>query len=246
MPRNPSTRASTQRQRTAQNPLLLGTFSETSIRYLQGTLGPTNKPNRGGHGGGTYNHWFKIKNELPAWIITVKGGGWEKYLNVSAYDINKNPIVGRGIFDDASIQVNSSDGSLINPYVGHVMAAGSDLYNKFNPARLDKGDERYYPLGVGEYLISVSTTLNQPIDYELGIVIEIYDKEGVVLLEDYSKILWEDEEPIQDYMLLDTTPNYEGDDDHEHSLTEWETAWVTEFQEYRKFPSIFAPLTTKP
>ena len=55
----------TQRQRTAQDPLLIGTFDETALRYLQGTLGPTNQlvgradtglSSNGGFGGGTYNH----------------------------------------------------------------------------------------------------------------------------------------------------------------------------------------------
>ena len=81
----------TQRQRTAKDPLLVGEFEETSIRYLKGTLGGKNQPIRGGYGGGTLNHWFKIKLNTAAWIITVKAGGWEKWFTVSAYDINRNP-----------------------------------------------------------------------------------------------------------------------------------------------------------
>ena len=34
----------TQRQRTAKDPLLVGEFEETSIRYLKGTLGGKNQP----------------------------------------------------------------------------------------------------------------------------------------------------------------------------------------------------------
>ena len=51
----------TQRQRSASDPLLLGDFDETSIRYLTGELGGKNKPITGGYGGGSLNHWFKIK-----------------------------------------------------------------------------------------------------------------------------------------------------------------------------------------
>ena len=37
---------STQRQRTAQNPLLIGSFDQTSLRVLTGTLGALNKVSR--------------------------------------------------------------------------------------------------------------------------------------------------------------------------------------------------------
>ena len=67
----------TQRQRTANNPLLVGSFDETSIRYLTGKLGATHTPGSGGYSGGTLNHWFKFKIETTAWIILTKGGGWE-------------------------------------------------------------------------------------------------------------------------------------------------------------------------
>ena len=241
MPRNQST----QRQRTAQDPLALGSFDETSIRYLQGSLGATNKPGRGGYSGGALNHWFKFKLDTTAWIITAKGGGWEKWFNVSAYDINRNPIEGRAIFDDDSVSI-TRDGDILNPYVGHVMAASSYLYNNFDARRLDKGDSRYYPLDIGEYLLCISTTLNTPIDYALGVVIEVADPFPILLLEDYSRFLYEDISVTQDNIICDTTPNYTGAEDHEHSLTEWKTAWARERQSYEKFPDILAPLTTRP
>ena len=49
-----------QRQRTSAYPLQIGSFNATSIRLLTGYLGPTRKPNTGGYGGGTFNHWFKV------------------------------------------------------------------------------------------------------------------------------------------------------------------------------------------
>jgi hypothetical protein len=52
------------------------------------------------------------------------------------------------------------------------MGAQSDLYNTFVPARLDRGDERYYPLEAGGYLLCVSTTRNELLDYEVGLVVE--------------------------------------------------------------------------
>ena len=59
----------TQRQRTAKDPLLVGTFDETSIRYLTGKLGGTHTPQSVGYGGCAINHWFKFKIETSAWII---------------------------------------------------------------------------------------------------------------------------------------------------------------------------------
>jgi hypothetical protein len=201
----------TQRQRTAQDPLLVGTFDQTSIRYLTGKLGGTHTPRAGGYAGGSVNHWFKFKIETAAWIILTKAGGWEKWFNVSAYDINRNPIQGRAIFDDDSITI-TSDGKVLNPYIGHVMGAQSDLYNNFDARRLDKGDSRYFP---------------------------------VLLTEDYDRLLLETT-ATQDNIICDTTPNYTGAEDHEHSLTEWKTAWSRERQAYEKFPDALIPLTTKP
>ena len=234
----------TQRQRTVSNPLPVGTFNDTSIRYLTGTLGGTSQVSTGGYGGGTVNHWFKFKIETSAWIILTKAGGWEKWFNVSAYDINRNPIQGRAIFDDDSITI-TSDGEVLNPYIGHVMGAQSDLYNNFDARRLDKGDSRYYPLNIGEYLLCVSSTLNTPFDYAVGVVIEMADPFPVLLTEDYDRMLLETT-ATQDNIICDTTPNYTGAEDHEHSLKEWQTAWSRERQAYEKFPDALIPLTTKP
>ncbi len=234
----------TQRQRTAQDPLLVGTFDQTSIRYLTGKLGGTHTPRSGGYAGGSVNHWFKFKIETAAWIILTKAGGWEKWFNVSAYDINRNPIQGRAIFDDDSITI-TSDGEVLNPYIGHVMSAQSDLYNNFDARRLDKGDSRYYPLKIGEYLLCVSSTLNTPFDYAVGVVVEMADPFPVLLTEDYDRLLLETT-ATQDNIICDTTPNYTGAEDHEHSLTEWKTAWSRERQAYEKFPDALIPLTTKP
>ncbi len=63
-----------QPQRTQNNPLVLGTFSSTALRYLHGSLGPkyqvigradTRTQSNGGFGGGTYNHWFQINSTEP-------------------------------------------------------------------------------------------------------------------------------------------------------------------------------------
>ena len=135
-----------QRQRTQNNPLVLGSFNETSLRVLTGTLGPknvvvgradTNQYSNGGFGGGSYNHWYQINLTSPAWIITTKGGPRPNYIQVSAYDLNKNPVEGRGIFQGDSVSTASTANGTYYPYIDHVMGAPSDLYNTFNPNNKD-------------------------------------------------------------------------------------------------------------
>jgi len=239
-----------QRQRTQDNPLSMGQFSQLSLRNLKGSLGPksqvvgrrdTNQNSNGGYGGGAYNHWFSFTITSKAWIIVAKGGPRPKYINTSVYDLNLTPIEGRGIFQDDSITVDIN-GEVYNPYVGHVMNAQSDLNNLFNPNRLDKGDERYYPLNSGTYLLCVSTTRNEPLDYEVGVVIEFPSGDFELLLEDFAYILLEN----NDFIENDHTEFYEGQDAHDHSLSEWEEAWQREHQADDRFPAFLVPLATVP
>jgi len=183
-----------QPQRTQNNPLNLGTFSQTTLRYLKGTLGPqwkvigradTSQTSNGGIGGGTFNHWFVVTLAEPGWIILAKGPPRPKYIQVSAYDLNRTPIQGNPIFDADSIQA-STNGSVYIPYLDTVMSAQSDLYNSYNRLRLDRGDDRYYPLSAGSYLICVSSTRNETLEYELGVVIEFPVDEAFFELEDFD------------------------------------------------------------
>ena len=299
-----------QRQRTQDNPLNLGSFDQTSLRYLKGTLGPVSKPigsadtwdtSNGGYGGGTYTHWFKVNLLKNAWIITAKGPPRPKYIQVAAYDLNQNPIQERAIFDADSIS-EVVQGEVYYPYVGHVMSAQSDFYNNFNPNRLDKGDNRYFVLPPGAYLLCVSTTRNEPLDYALGLIIEVQDLEPELLLENggVNHLIYENELSFrntviigptfsvnytlssgvngytgilatinsgvtvtisadstwfidsvnqvvvgpEDYILCDLTENYTGEDQHIHSLDEWQTAWSREHQQDDRFPDVFLPLIT--
>lgn len=181
-----------QRQRTQNNPLVLGSFDTTTLKYLNGRLGPlnqlvgtadTSQQSNGGHGNGTYNHWFQINLKTPAWIIVVKSGSRPNYIQTSVYDLNKQPIEGRGIFQDDSVEITSGTNTFY-PYFSTAMGAQSDLYNTFDSGRLDRGDERYYPLDAGGYLLCVSTTRNELLDYEVGLVIEFPITEMFIETED--------------------------------------------------------------
>lgn len=195
-----------QRQRTQNNPLFLGTFSSTSLRYLRGSLGPknqlvgyrdTNQTSNGGFGGGTYNHWFSVEITDYAWIIITKNGERSKYINLSFYDLNQNPIQGRDIFEADSARGDflfGEEDRVYYPYIGHAMGAQSPLYNLFQTNRVQLNDSRYFPLAAGRYLICVSSTRNEPIDYSVGVVIEFPPTELFLLLEEISdnKIALED------------------------------------------------------
>ena len=137
-----------QRQRTSNDPLPLGSFDATSIRLLTGNLGPVSRPNSGGYGGGSFNHWFKVKLETAGWIILANGSTKPKFINISAYDLNKNPIEGRAIFQADSIDQFNSEGVRQYPYLGTVQGAQSDSYHTFDAKRLDRGDDRYFALPV--------------------------------------------------------------------------------------------------
>lgn len=177
--------AANQSQRSLANPLVLGTFSSTSLKYLKGTLKSEKKIVDGGYGGGTYNNWFQVNTTAPSWIIITKGPPRPNYIQTSAYDLNHIPIQGETIFDEDSVRDGlRRDGEVYIPYLGSVMSAQSDLYNNFEAGRLDRGDERYYPLAAGSYLICVSSTRNEPLNYEVGVVIEFPVTELFAGLED--------------------------------------------------------------
>jgi hypothetical protein len=241
-----------QRQRTKENPLVLGPFDQLSVRNLRGSLGPKNQVigradtglnSNGGYGGGSYNHWFRIDLASSAWIIIAKGGPRPKYVNVSTYDLNLNPIEGRAIFDKDSIS-ETIDGEIYYPYIGHMMNKQSDLYNLFDPTRLDRGDERYYPLEPGGYLLCVSSTRNEPLDYEVAFVVEFPTTGFDILLEDYSFLLYENTD--ESFVVADTTSDYVEDDRHSHSLSDWDAAWQRERQQGIPFPAVLVPLATQP
>ena len=234
-----------QRQRTAQNPFPIGSFAQTSVRYLRGKLGPTNQVVNGGYGGNTYNHWFKFTLNTPGWIITAKGGDRSKHINLSAYDLNRNPIQARNIFQEDSIATRDSDGNVAYPYAGSFMGATSDFYNTFNAARLDRGNELYFTLNPGDYMLCISNTRNELIDYAIGIVIEIADPIPLLLLEDFSRILYEDTVEVS-AIQCDLGPEFTGATEHEHSLSEWQTAWDREHTPDNPFPQVLVPLATRP
>jgi hypothetical protein len=305
-----------QANRSKSNPLVLGTFSTTSLRYLKGKLGPqnkvigykdTNQTSNGGFGGGTYNHWFKINLSSPGWIIIAKGPPRPNYIQVSAYDLDSIPLQGQSIFDADSVSIINNN-EVFHPYLGTVMKTQSDLYNQFSIIRLDRGDDRYFPLDAGSYLLCISTTRNEPLDYEVGIVIEFPPTEMYIALEDEDFANYLSQETEIDFnrtldifslvtvdTIISTNPNrpngfseslcsiesgatvtvlsgatwligtriplaeineypflteaYNEEEYfstiHDHSLTEWKSAWWAEHQDTDKFPDLFIPLTNR-
>jgi len=177
-----------QRERSQFNPLNLGRFDTTAVRFLTGTLGPRSEIIQGGYGNYTYNHWFQVTLTLPAWIILIKGGTAlargqatlsdrfseiNQRFSFQVYDQNRNPINGRIIHQEPQA------------YWGHVAGAQSDLYNTYSPGRFDKGDETFYELEPGNYLICISANRNEEFNYGVGLVVEFpSDDEQFILLED--------------------------------------------------------------
>ena len=70
-------------------------------------------------------------------------------------------------------------------YWDHVAGAQSDLYNTFRPNFEDKGNEMFYPLEAGNYLLCISATRNEMMTYGVGLVIEFpSDDTNFILTED--------------------------------------------------------------
>ena len=121
---------------------------------------------RGGYGNNTYNNWFQVRLTDEAWIILIKAGSklatentipaqqirsqTNNRFEFSVYDLNQVPIEGRSILD--------------NPFEfrGQVAGAESDLYNTPNSqqgyALNSRGDEMFFPLAPGNYLICISVS----------------------------------------------------------------------------------------
>lgn len=297
-----------QRQRTQKNPLVLGPFSQTALRELTGTLGPlnqvvgradTNQYSNGGHGGGTYNHWFQINVTAPCWIITKKGGPRPNYIQVSVYDLNLAPIQGRMIFQGDSASDYFGLSTQHYPYNDHVMGAASDLYNTSNLNSIGKGNDLYFPLERGSYLICVSSTRNELLNYTLALVVEFSTTEMFLLLEDSDGSFLTTETTIDlentivigplfnsnytiptgfnaytflsaavdpgfsvtvpegstwlintltvaggDLFIIEPSDTYDYDSVHEHSRSEWLTAWRRERSPEDSLPAIFDSLIT--
>jgi len=178
----------------------------------------------------------------------TKGPPRPKYIQVSAYDLNKTPIQGNAIFDADSV-TTQTNGTKYIPYLDTVMSVQSDLYNTFDRLRLDRGDDRYFPLEVGSYLICVSSTRNEPLAYELGVVIEFAVNETFFELEDIdgSVCLQEDDtDKDNSKIILEVGDDAYYTTIHDHSLSEWQNAWEREHQETERFPEVFVPLTNRP
>ena len=205
-----------QRERSQNNPLNLGVFDRTTLRMLKGTLGPRSQIISGGYGRETYDHWFQVTLDSEAWIILFKSksglatgntlpsanrSGLTSRFSIGVYDRNKNPIEGRGIFQ--------ADSKFSASYLGHVMGAQSDLYNTFDPNRADKGDEQYFPLPKGKYLICISAERNEEFQYNVGLAVEFQTPtdELFFLCEDTSEITYLITENDLNESVVEIVPN---------------------------------------
>lgn len=246
MPRNS---VISQEQRTKNNPLVLGTFDQLSLRYLRGNLGAKYQVKTNGFGGGTYNNWFQVNLSAPAWIIVTKGPPRPAYINVSVYNLDDIPQTDLPIFQADSLTNGVNNlGEVYIPYLDTTMSVQSDLYNSFSRLRLDRGDDRYFTLGVGSYLICISSTRNEPLDYEVGVVIEFPIDEAFFELEDLdgSVFLLEEGGADNPQIIIEVGDDAYYSTLHDHSLSAWQAAWSREHQDTDRFPEVFIPLTNRP
>jgi len=272
MPRNSVV---SQEQRTKNNPLVLGTFDQLSLRYLRGNLGAKYQVKTNGFGGGTYNNWFQVNLSAPAWIIVTKGPPRPTYINVSVYDLNNIPQTDLPVFQADSLTDGINNlGDVYIPYLNTVMSVQSDLYNTFDRLRLDRGDDRYFPLGVGSYLICISLDGSIVLqEYTIDVAEIVSPVDTAVIIPPnggaFTEALCVIESPggsvtvgtnstwligtripsgnINDFKIeLEPGDDAYYDTIHDHSLSDWQAAWSREHQDTDRFPEVFIPLTNRP
>ena len=231
--------AVSQRERSKNNPLNLGTFSQTSLRLLIGSLGPKSEIIEGGYGNNTYNHWFQINLNSRAWIIAIKagsilstesldpaknGGRVEKSrFHIAFYNQNKTPIQQQYINEYGS------------NYWRYVANSQSDLYNTTG----ETNDERFILLEKGSYLLCISAMRNEAMKYAVGLVVQ-FPSIGV------SSLLTEDNQDNQEtffiqeddnIIMLDSTEEWDILN-QDSNLIDWRAAWARENP--GQFPAFFA------
>ena len=117
------------------------------------------------------------------------------------------------------------------------------IYNTFDLSRLDRGDERYYPLSAGSYLLCISTTRNELINYEIGLVIEFAPTELFIALEPFNNSLFLTED---EFLIITDQEKDNFKAFHDHSLSTWQESWESTHQDTDKFPPAFIPFTNRP
>lgn len=231
--------ALSQRERSKNNPLNLGTFSQTSLRLLTGSLGPKSEIIQGGYGNDTYNHWFQVNLNSPAWIIAIKAGSIlstesldpatngsrleKSRFQIAFYDQNKTPIQQQYINE-----YNTN-------YWRYVANSQSDLYNTTG----EVGDERFLFLGKGSYLLCISAVRNEAMKYAVGLVMQFPSVGNNVLITEDSSQTPIIQETVEDenLILLDSTEEWDITE-QESNLVDWQVAWARENP--GPFPAFFA------
>ncbi|QDP62748.1 MAG: hypothetical protein Tp158DCM1229571_62 [Prokaryotic dsDNA virus sp.] len=168
----------------------LGKFNKTSLRLLQGTLQALHEVQSNGYGGGNTNHCYKLVLEESAWILVVKGGKNPTYYSVTPLDGNTVPIEARYILQSDTLDPKAFD--------DQISYALSDTYNTFDPLRIDKNNELYLALKPGVYYLIVFNTRNEPLDYEIGVIVETKETFGFIQTEESEGELFVIENSIDD------------------------------------------------
>ena len=108
---------------------------------------------------------------------------------------------------------------------------------------IERVSELYFAFEAGSYLLCVSSTRNERLDYNLGVVAEIASGDLFLLTEDTAGgfLLFEPDQ--ENEILLDTGPEFNANLYHDHSVTEWTKAWQRERSPGDALPEIFIPLS---
>lgn len=235
-----------QRSRSYYNPIDLGRFSRTSIRYLTGRIGAENKGQaqfRCDNSGASFafqNVWFGFRLDAPSYVILVQdstNSRTNRFIDLTLYDTKKErKSMGHPILFDG---MNSY-------YRGMVAGSQCDLYNVLDQRQAADDQDRtsLLPLPKGNYVLGASTQRWDQIRYGIYMIIETPITSGFILLENEPTTKGYIEQEVSTsfipaYFLLEDASLGEVDTVRRtdiHDYREWQEAW-TDVYPGKPFPS---------
>lgn len=178
--------AVSQRSRSLQNPLKLGTFDRTSIRHITGRLGAENKGqapfqlSNSGAQNAFQNIWMQFTLAQPSYVILLKDPSLDRtftrWYNISLSTAGpERRSISHPIYYDGTSKF----------YRGMVGGTQSDLYNVIDEqsAYRDQNRTSLLPLAKGSYTLNINTQRWDQIRYNIYMIIEAPSKTGYYVLE---------------------------------------------------------------
>jgi hypothetical protein len=173
----------TQRSRSYHDPLDLGLYDRTSIRYIKGRIGAENKGQTAfrctndGASNAFQNVWFKVTITDPGYLIFLKDDNRDKrFYSVNVYTADS---------ERRQLAYPMLTGDVCRKFDNMVAGFSSDLYNISDqrPELRDRNRTSLFPLPKGSYVINISTQRWDMFRYGVYMILEMPTQTGYLELE---------------------------------------------------------------